>query len=61
MKAAINAIGGFRLALESMLPELAMAGRVVRKSNSTGISRTDTGASMPGSNGFHVRSGEGRC
>jgi hypothetical protein len=54
VKAAINAIGGFRLALESMLPELAMAGRVVRKSTSTGISRTDTGASMPGSNGFHV-------
>jgi hypothetical protein len=45
---------GFWLALVSVVHELAMAGSVVRRSTSTGISRTDTGASVPGSNGLHV-------
>ena len=52
------------LALELLvLPELAMAGRVERKSTSTGISRTDTGAKMlyaAGQNGFHVVRSGGR-
>jgi len=50
----IKALDGFVPALESVLPELAMAGNAVRKSTSTGISRTDTGARMSGSNGLHV-------
>jgi hypothetical protein len=50
----IKRLGGFLTALITVLPELAMAGRVVRRSTSTGISRTDTGANMSGSNGLHV-------
>jgi hypothetical protein len=39
----IDALGGFQAALQSVLPELAMAGCVVRASTSAGLYRGDTG------------------
>jgi hypothetical protein len=54
VKARIREIGGFWSALVSVLPALSMAGRIVRRSTSTGIRRTDTGESLPGSNGRHI-------
>ena len=53
VKNKIEAIGGFWPALVSVLPELTTVGRVMRRSTSAGISRTDTGADLPGSNGMH--------
>ena len=50
----IKAAGGFWSALVSVLPELASTGCVVRRSTSSGILRTDTGTTLPGSNGFHA-------
>jgi hypothetical protein len=50
----IKKAGGFWAALVSVLPALATTGRIVRKSTSTGISRTDTGDALPGSNGMHI-------
>jgi hypothetical protein len=50
----VEAAGGFWPALVSVVPELATAGRVVRRSTSAGISRSDTGEALPGSNGLHV-------
>ena len=37
-----------------MLPEMETTGRIVRRSTSTGIIRTDTGEALPGSNGLHI-------
>ena len=54
VKNKIDAIGGFWPALVSVLPELESAGRVTRRSTTTGIFRTDTGEALPGSNGSHV-------
>jgi hypothetical protein len=51
---AIDARGGFWPALCSVLPELATAGHVMRKSTSAGIFRTDTRQPLGGSNGLHV-------
>ncbi len=53
-KDRIDAIGGFLSALVSVLPDLESAGRVVRRSTSTGIVRADTWERLPGSNGLHV-------
>ena len=50
----IDEIGGFWPALVEVMPELAKTARVVRSSTSTGISRSDTGEKLPGSNGLHV-------
>ncbi len=50
----IKEAGGFWSALISVLPELATAGRVTRQSTSAGISRTDTGERLAGSDGQHV-------
>jgi hypothetical protein len=50
----ISAAGGFSGAIESMLPGLATTGRVARLSTSAGITRTDTGERLAGSNGQHV-------
>ena len=50
----IDEIGGFWPALVGVMPELAKTARVVRSSTSTGISRSDTGEKLPGSNGLHV-------
>jgi hypothetical protein len=52
--ARIRALGGFWPALVNVLPELSDTGRVVRKSTTTGISRTDTGEPLAGSNGRHI-------
>ena len=46
--------GGFSGALVSVLPELADAARLTRSSTSAGLSRTDTGKPVPGSDGQHV-------
>ena len=54
VRVRMDELGGFLPALMSVLPELATAGRVVRPSTSSGITRTDTGQAMPGSNGVHV-------
>ena len=54
VKARIKDAGGFWAALCRVLPPLAMAARIIRRSTSTGISRTDTGEALPGSNGLHV-------
>ena len=54
VRATMDQLGGFLPALMSVLPELATAGRVVRPSTSSGITRTDTGQAMPGSNGVHL-------
>ena len=54
VKAKIKASGGFWGALLTVIPSLASAGRVVRKSTSSGISRADTDDKMPGSDGRHI-------
>jgi hypothetical protein len=54
VKARIKDAGGFWPTLISVVPAMATAGRIVRRSTSTGISRTDTGETLPGSNGMHV-------
>jgi hypothetical protein len=50
----IREYGGFRAALAIVVPALEQTAQVVRRSTSTGISRTDTGAPLPGSNGAHI-------
>ena len=52
--AKLTALGGFWSALVTVAPELAHAPRVVRRSTSSGILRSDTGAGVPGSDGQHV-------
>jgi hypothetical protein len=54
VKARIKDAGSYWSALVSVVPALATAGRIVRQSTSSGISRTDTGESLPGSNGQHI-------
>ena len=54
VRARIKEAGGFWASLCQVLPLLATSGRVIRRSTSTGISRTDTGEALPGSNGLHV-------
>jgi hypothetical protein len=46
--------GGFWPALESVIPAMAGAARVLRRSTSAGLYRTDTGEKFPSSNGMHV-------
>jgi hypothetical protein len=50
----IAALGGFWSALCSVMPELASAAHVVRKSTSAGLRRTDTGQEFAGSGGLHA-------
>jgi hypothetical protein len=54
VRARIKEVGGFWPALVSVLPEMETTGRIVRRSTSTGIIRTDTGEALPGSNGLHI-------
>jgi hypothetical protein len=54
VKARIKAVGGFWAALVSVLPAMETTGRIVRRSTSAGLSRTDTGETLPGSNGVHA-------
>jgi hypothetical protein len=46
--------GGFWEALVSVLPALRDVARVVRRSTSAGLSRSDTGGQLAGSDGLHV-------
>ncbi len=50
----IAAVGGYWPALVAVLPALETAGHVVRRSTSAGLSRTDTGEMLPGSDGLHI-------
>ena len=50
----IEEVGGYWNALVTVLPELASAGRVERRSTTTGLSRSDTGEKFPGSEGRHI-------
>ena len=54
VKERIQALGGIRSALTTVLPELANAGQVERRSTSTGIFNTDTGERLAGSAGAHL-------
>ncbi|MGO4667705.1 hypothetical protein [Bosea sp. 2RAB26] len=46
--------GGFWPALLAVLPVLGGVARLTRSSTSAGLSRSDTGAALPGSDGVHV-------
>jgi hypothetical protein len=50
----IEKLGGLLPALISVLPGLASAARVERRSTSAGLYRTDTGEKLTGSSGLHV-------
>jgi hypothetical protein len=52
--AKIESIGGFWQALVVVLPPLAAAGYVIRRSTSSGLSNIETSESYPGSSGLHV-------
>jgi hypothetical protein len=46
--------GGYWSALVAVLPALQTAARVMRRSTSAGLFRSDTGTRLPGSDGVHV-------
>jgi hypothetical protein len=50
----VKAHGGYWAAVTSVLPDLKTCGRVVRRSTSAGVYRTDTGEKLPGSENRHV-------
>jgi hypothetical protein len=52
--AALKRCGSYWAALVAVLPVLAATARVTRRSTSAGLSRSDTGQQLPGSNGVHV-------
>ena len=52
--AELQRLDGFWPALVTVLPALSDAARVTRRSTSAGLSRSDTGAALPGSDGLHV-------
>jgi hypothetical protein len=52
--AELERLGGFWEALRSVLPELGSVATVTRRSTSAGLSRSDTGDELPGSDGLHV-------
>jgi hypothetical protein len=54
VKAKIHELGGYWQALLSVLPELRNVARVTRCSTSSGLSRSDTGGPLPGSDNLHV-------
>jgi hypothetical protein len=54
VKARIEDAGGYWAALVTVLPALATVGRIVRTSTSSGLTRTDTGETLPGSSGVHI-------
>ena len=45
--------GGFWPAVLTVLPKLAATARLLRRSTSAGLFRTDTGEQLPGSDGLH--------
>lgn len=62
VKTAFGQRGGtFWKALCSVLPELATVARVVRRSTSSGLSRSDTGERFPDSVGLHVYAAVQNC
>lgn len=54
VKERIDAAGGYWPALLTVIPELAHIGRVSRASTSAGLSRSDTGTAIKGSDGQHT-------
>jgi hypothetical protein len=52
--AELKRLGGFWPALLKVLPVLGGVARVTRRSTSSGLSRSDTGEVLPGSDGVHV-------
>ena len=54
VKAKITELGGYWPALLSALPELCNVARVTRRSTSSGLSRSDTGELLPGSENLHI-------
>jgi hypothetical protein len=52
--AALRQHGGYWPALVAVLPELQTIARVTRRSTSAGLSRSDTGKYLPGSDGLHA-------
>jgi hypothetical protein len=50
----LKRLGGFWPALLTVLPALGGVARVTRRSTSSGLSRSDTGEALPGSDGVHV-------
>jgi hypothetical protein len=52
--AALQRCGGYWAALVGVVPALQSAARVIRRSTSAGLYRSDTGAQLPGSDGVHV-------
>jgi hypothetical protein len=54
VRSELARLGGFWPALLTVMPELQGAARLVRSSTSAGLSRSDTGAAIPGSDGVHI-------
>jgi hypothetical protein len=54
VRGGVERAGGFWGALVQVVPGLGDAARVVRSSTSAGLSRTDTGAKIAGSDGVHI-------
>jgi hypothetical protein len=54
VEAELERLGGFWPALLTVLPVLGGVARVTRRSTSSGLSRSDTGEAVPGSDGVHV-------
>jgi hypothetical protein len=52
--AELERVGGFWDAMRIVLPTLGDVARVTRRSTSAGLSRSDIGAALPGSDGIHV-------
>jgi hypothetical protein len=52
--AVLERVGGFWDALLTVLPDLGDVARVMRRSTSAGLKRSDTGETLPGSDGVHV-------
>jgi hypothetical protein len=52
--AKVEHLGGFWEAQQSVLPQLKGTARVMRRSTSSGLSRSDTGEKLPGSNNMHL-------
>jgi hypothetical protein len=54
VRVELDRFGGYWPALVSVLPVLANAARLTRRSTSAGLSRADTGEALPGGDGVHI-------